>query len=105
LSVSKSHKGRMHDFRIRKQEKLLPVNSFKWADSGYQGWQKLQANVIIPFKRSKKEPLSKEQKEHNKKLASFRMKVEHKIRQIKIFRIMAETYRNFQKKYGMRFNI
>ena len=105
LSVSKSHKGRVHDFRIRKQEKFLPVNSFKCGDSGYQGWQKLQANVVIPFKRSKKNPLSKEQKEHNKRLASFRMKVEHKIRQIKIFRIMAETYRNFQKKYGMRFNI
>lgn len=42
LSVSKSHRGRMHDFRIRKQEKFLPINSIKYADSGYQGWQKLQ---------------------------------------------------------------
>ena len=33
------------------------------------------------------------------------MKIEHKIREIKIFKIMAETYRNFQKKYNMRFNI
>jgi hypothetical protein len=105
LAVSKSYKGRVHDFRIRKQEKLLPVNSVKYGDSGYQGWQKLQANVVIPFKRSKKKPLNQEQKEHNKRLASFRMRVEHKIRQIKIFRIMAYTYRNFQKKYGMRFNI
>lgn len=37
LSVSKSHRGRMHDFRIRKQEKFLPTNSIKYADSGYQG--------------------------------------------------------------------
>lgn len=29
LSVSKSHRGRMHDFRIRKQEKLLPVDKYK----------------------------------------------------------------------------
>lgn len=105
LSVSRSHKGRVHDFRIRKQEKPLAMNSIKHVDSGYQGLQKLQSNVILPFKKSKKKSLSKEQKEHNRGLASFRMRIEHKIRQIKVFKIMSETYRNFQKKYGMRFNI
>jgi len=105
LSVSKPHKGRVHDFRIRKGEKPLPRESLKLADSGYQGWQRLQSNVIIPYKKSKKKPLTKEQKEHNRKLASTRMKVEHKIREIKVFRIMSEVYRNFQKKYNLRFNI
>jgi hypothetical protein len=105
LSVSKSHKGRVHDFRIRKGEKLLPRESLKLADSGYQGWQKLQSNVIIPYKKSKKKPLTKQQKEHNRKLASIRMRVEHKIREIKVFKIMSEVYRNFQKKYNLRFNI
>ena len=32
-------------------------------------------------------------------------KVEHKIRELKIFRILKETYRNFRRKYNMRFNI
>jgi hypothetical protein len=105
LSVSKSHKGRVHDFRIRKGEKLLPRESLKLADSGYQGWQKLQSNVIIPYKKSKKRSLTKQQKEHNRKLASIRMSVEHKIREIKVFKIMSEVYRNFQKKYNLRFNI
>lgn len=103
--ISKSRKGRVHDFRIRKEEKPLPRNSSKYADSGYQGWQKLQSNVTIPFKRRKDQPLTKEQKLHNHQLSSFRIRVEHKIRQIKIFRIMSGCYRNFQKKYGMRFNI
>jgi hypothetical protein len=105
VSVSKSHRGRMHDFRIRKSEKLLPITSIKMADSGYQGWQKLQNNVVIPYKKSKKRPLSKEQREHNRNLASSRMKIEHKIREIKVFKIMSEVYRNFQKKYNLRFNI
>jgi hypothetical protein len=105
LSVSRSHKGRVHDYRIRKGEKPLPKQSLKLADSGYQGWQRLQSNVIIPYKKSKKKPLTKEQKEHNRKLASIRIKVEHKIRQIKAFKIMSEVYRNFQKKYNLRFNI
>lgn len=105
LSVSKSHRGRIHDFKIRKQEKMLPKENIKYADSGYQGWQKLQSNVVIPYKRYRKKSLTDDQKEHNRKLASFRMRVEHKIREIKVFKIMSHTYRNFQKKYNMRFNI
>lgn len=105
LSVSKSHRGRIHDFKIRKQEKMLPKENIKYADSGYQGWQKLQSNVLIPYKRYRKKSLTNDQKEHNRKLASFRMRVEHKIREIKVFKIMSHTYRNFQKKYNMRFNI
>ncbi|WP_349967754.1 transposase family protein [Wolbachia endosymbiont of Armadillidium arcangelii] len=105
LSVSKSHRGRVHDFLIRKQEKFLSTNSIKYADSGYQGWQKLQSNVLIPYKKYRKKLLTAEQKEHNQKLASFRMRVENKIREIKIFKIMSHVYRNFQKKLNMRFNI
>ncbi len=63
LSISKSHRGRMHDFRIRKQEKLLPKDSIKYADSGYQGWQKLQKNVVIPYKKYRKKPLTEGQPE------------------------------------------
>ena len=33
------------------------------------------------------------------------MRVEHKIRQLKIFKILPETYRNFGKKHHLRFNI
>lgn len=53
LSVSRSHRGRIHDFKIRKQERMLPVDSIKYADSGYQGWQKLQKNVVIPYKKNR----------------------------------------------------
>jgi len=60
------------------------------------GLQKLQSNVV-----NKKIPLTKDMRN----LISFRMKVEHKIREIKIFKIMSYVYRNFQKKYNMRFNI
>lgn len=105
ISVSKSHKGRIHDFRIRKREKLLPMASIKMADSGYQGWQKLQNNVVIPYKKSRKRPLTNQECVHNRKLASSRIKIEHKIREIKVFKIMSEVYRNFQKKYNLRFNI
>ncbi len=43
--------------------------------------------------------------EHDKKLASLRIRVGNKISEIKIFKIMSHVYRNFQKKYNLRFNI
>ncbi len=58
--------------------------------------------VVIPYKKYRKKPLMIGQKEHN---WNFRMRVEHKILEIKIFNIMSHVYRNFQKKYNMRFNI
>src|SRR5262249_43747846 len=97
--------GRTHDFRIRKEERPLPKEAEKYVDLGYQGLQKRTSNVRLPFKRRKKNPLTLEQKEHNRALASFRMKVEHKIREIKIFKILSDVYRNFQKKHHLRFNI
>ncbi|WP_264686406.1 MULTISPECIES: transposase family protein [unclassified Wolbachia] len=43
----------------------------------------MQSNVIIPYKKYRKKPLTPEQKEHNRRLASFRMRVENKIREVK----------------------
>jgi hypothetical protein len=56
----------------------------------------------MSYKKYRKKPLTVEPKEHNRKLASFRMRVENKIREIKIFKIISNIY---QKKYNMRFNI
>lgn len=105
LSVSRMFPGKRHDFRIRKESKPLPVYSNKYVDSGYQGLQKIASRVTLPFRRSKKHPLTMEKKIHNKNLAIFRIKVENKIRELKIFRILKEVYRNFHKKHNMRFNI
>ena len=85
IGVSKSYGGRVHDFKIRKQEKPLPLFPKKLVDSGYQGLQKKQSKVVLPFKRKKKTLLSLEEKEHNKCLSSKRVVVEHIIRNIKIF--------------------
>ena len=105
IHVSKVHGGRTHDFTIRKKEKSFCRESAKVVDSGFQGLQKREQNVWLPFKGTKKKPLTQEQKQHNKALASLRVKIENKIGQIKIFKIASERYRNFQKKLHMRLNI
>jgi len=60
---------------------------------------------MIPKKRSKKNPLTNEDKFRNKVISSERVTVENIIREIKIFRIIAEKYRNRRKKFGLRFNL
>lgn len=105
INVSKVYRGKTHDFAIRKKQKPLPMKAVKIVDSGYQGLQKIASNVWLPFKKSKKRPLSMEQKQYNKALAQLRAKIEHKIAQLKTFKILAEKYRNFQKKLNLRLNI
>lgn len=74
-------------------------------DTGYQGMAKLHGNVQIPKKRSKKNPLTKEEKRCNAGISSNRVPIENIIRELKIFRIIAEKYRNRRKKFGLRFNL
>jgi ribosomal 30S subunit maturation factor RimM len=74
-------------------------------DTGYQGIVKLHANSDIPKKRSKKNPLTKEDKKMNRKISGERVTVEHVIREIKIFKIIAERYRNRRKRFGLRVNL
>ena len=74
-------------------------------DTGYQGIAKIHANVEIPKKRSKKNPLTKEDKQQNRNVSSKRVVIENIIRDVKIFRIVAEKYRNRRRKFGLRFNL
>ena len=65
----------------------------------------MHANVEIPKKRSKKNPLTKEDRQQNRNISSKRVVIENIIREVKIFRIVAEKYRNRRKKFGLRFNL
>ena len=75
------------------------------ADTGYQGIQKFHANNELPKKKSKKNPLTKEDKKQNHRISSTRITIENIIREVKIFRIIAEKYRNRRKRFALRFNL
>lgn len=75
------------------------------ADSGYQGLDKLHAKSKTPRKKPRKGQLTDEQKRSNRELASRRVVVEHVIRDLKIFRILAERYRNRRQRFSLRFNL
>ena len=51
---------------------------------------------------SKNKPLGKQARKHNKELSKRRILVENKIRQMKVFQILAQTYRNRLASYSQK---
>ena len=99
-------KGHRHDFKIFKDSRICFREDTKCvADTAYQGIQKLHGNSELPKKKSKKNPLTKEDKKQNHRISSTRITIENIIREVKIFRIIAEKYRNRRKRFALRFNL
>lgn len=98
--------GRRHDFRLFKESNVhLHPKTKALTDTGYQGIQKLHEHSELPKKRSKKQPLTKEQKRDNRRIASERVVNEHIIGALKRFKIIADRYRNRRKRFGLRLNL
>lgn len=99
-------KGRIHDFRLFKQHRIpmLP-EQLCLTDKGYQGIAKLHKSSCIPTKKPRKAKLDKFERQHNRLLANLRVVAEHVNRRLKVFRILAERYRNRRKRFGLRFNL
>ena len=93
-------KGRRHDYKLF-QESRLPLHKQAQikADSGFQGIQKEYPQAQVPYKGTKKQPLTAEQKRHNRELARERIVIEHINRECKIFRICQAKYRGKHKNY------
>lgn len=80
---------------------LLPC----FFDKGYQGVHHYHAKAYVPFKVHRGQPLSQEQRAINRLQAAIRIRVEHVIRSVKRFRILAGRYRNRRRRFGLRFNL
>jgi hypothetical protein len=99
-------RGRRHDFKLFKKSRVyLKKESKCMADTGYQGIQKLHGNSELPKKKSKKKLLTKQDKRENQRISSVRIAIENIIREVKIFRIIAEKYRNRRRRFALRFNL
>ena len=69
------------------------------------GLQKLHAKTTMPKKRSKKNPLSKEDKRRNRAISKSRVQAENVIACLKRFKILSDKYRNRRKRFGLRFTL
>jgi len=75
------------------------------ADLGYLGIKKICPNAVIPKKKTKLNPLTKEDKKWNHELSSKRIIVEQINAKIKVFKITKHPYRNRRKRFGLRMNL
>lgn len=110
----KSHKvictafcnGKRHDFRLFKESKVqIHPDTKALTDTGYQGIKKIHARSELPKKKTKKKPLTKEDKKANRQLASERVLNENVIGVLKRFKIISDRYRNRRKRFALRFNL
>jgi hypothetical protein len=97
LVVSPTKTGRRHDKRLADKidlVKKIPEKVAIWADSGFQGIQENHSNSLVSKRGTKNKPLSPEEKEENKVIASFRIKIEHSIGKMKKFKAYSDKFRN-----------
>jgi transposase len=98
--------GKKQDLALFKASRTVLVPwMLALADSGYQGLDKRHKNSLTPKKKSKHHPLSEEEKAVNRQIARQRIGCEHIMGRLKVFRILAERYRNRRKRFGLRFNL
>lgn len=99
-------KGSQHDFKLFQASGVqIHPDTESLHDKGYQGIQKLHANSRLPIKKPRGGSLSAAEKANNRELAGERIGIEHVNRRFKIFRILAERYRNRRRRYGLRCNL
>jgi hypothetical protein len=98
--------GRRHDFRLFKESggRLHPETE-AITDTGYMGLQTLHGKTTMPKNRSKKNPLSKQDKQVNRHISKDRGQAEHVIACIKRFKIVSDRYRDRRKRFGLRFTL
>jgi hypothetical protein len=70
-----------------------------------EGIKKIHTLSCTPIKKTNLKPLTLTEKEYNRQLAKQRIYVEHVIRCLKIFRILAQPYRNRRLRFGLRLNL
>jgi hypothetical protein len=93
LFVSSSVCGKMHDKKIADTMYDFPPNCVLYQDTGYQGYRPEGVIIKQPVKKPKGRNLTKEEKEYNKEISSFRVRVEHTIGSVKYMRIVKDECR------------
>ncbi len=94
IYLSPTYSGSVHDKKICNQESLTFAKKVQvLVDLGFLGLTSSTAQIIMPHKHKKNQTLSSEQEEYNKWVSKIRVRIEHTIASIKIFRKVKEKFR------------
>lgn len=96
--LSATVEGKKHDKKLADEQGIpFPKGSKVWQDTGFQGYGPEGVTTYQPMKKPKGKELTTEQKQKNKELSAERIGVEHSIGDVKVFRIVHDTFRNFRE--------
>jgi hypothetical protein len=94
LYLSPTYGGSVHDKKICDLEQVTFLKQTRvLVDLGYIGLSSTVAQIIQPYKKKKNQELNAAQEQANKWISKIRVKVEHIIASIKIFRKVKEKFR------------
>lgn len=99
--LSDTYCGRVHDKAICDGEEYqFPPGSTLWQDTGFQGFAPPGVRIRQPKKKPRNQPLSDQEKQHNREISSERVEIEHQIGGIKRCNIVVHQFRNRTNHYA-----
>jgi hypothetical protein len=100
-------KGKTHDFKLYKDEFGSAVAEWVklMGDSGFQGILDFHKNSVTPKKKPKGGELTAEEKAENKRISQERIFIENVNACLKVFKILANKYRNRRRRFALRMSL
>ncbi|MBU0976065.1 MAG: transposase family protein [Patescibacteria group bacterium] len=97
ISISRTVEGKKHDKKLADEDMYwihAPPNTRCLSDLGYEGLDiSSSLKTVQPYKKAPKCELNSYQKEQNKTISSLRVRVEHVIGSLKVFKIFSDRVR------------
>jgi hypothetical protein len=98
LGLGPTHAGSRHDQAcVDDDGYVFPEGSTLDKDTGFQGYEPEGVRTHQPKKKPRGKELTPQEKESNRLISRVRVKVEPSIGGVKVFRIVADTFRNIKE--------
>jgi len=99
--------GSCHDFKLYENSIGSAVSDDIriQGDSGYQGILRLHKNSETPKKKPKGGDLTAEEKAENRRISHERIFIENINAKVKVFKVLANKYRNRRNRFGLRMSL
>ena len=92
--------GKKHDKKLAEKQALrFPKGSKLWKDTGFQGYEPEEVTTLQAKKKPKGGKLNPAEKEANRRVSKLRVRVEHSIAGVKVFRIARDILRNLKANF------
>ena len=95
--LSTTCEGKKHDKKLAdEQAPPFPKGSKLWKGTGFQDCEPEGVTTLQPKKKPKGGELTPQEKEANRRISRVRVRVEHSIAGVKVFRVTRDVYRNLR---------